>query len=108
MTIHGVISAQEEVGRRVAWDIRRKRSPSRRNLAQATYMVRIMNSKSGKMAQWLGAHDDLAEDPGLFPGTHMVAHKDQVPGHPMSTSVSPPHIVLIFPQAHTHTHKNKP
>jgi len=36
-----------------------------------------MQNKSpgtGAAAQWLGAHIRLAEDAGLLPNTHMVAH----------------------------------
>lgn len=31
--------------------------------------------KSGEMIQQLSAQFALLEDPGLIPGTHMVAHK---------------------------------
>lgn len=46
--------------------------------------VKISNSRTGEMAQWLKALV-VTENLGSFPSTHMIAHKHPFPGYLMRT-----------------------
>jgi hypothetical protein len=45
-------------------------------IPQSLYLLFIYDISPGpdKMAQWLKALTDFAENPGLVPSTHMTAH----------------------------------